>query len=308
MSTIGGSQHITRGQYIVSASSSAPDTNLALEYDGKTVKGLDVPSGETRWRESWKFSAREIFITNTSNDPDGIGGVIFPPVLQSLIDANHWGLNALSLRDRWHSMVGYVHGYNTWNEFPELAKGRTNKFRGFDPGSLMFMGATMSQLDDWYYEVTFEFMYSPNAWAGIPSTVTGVETRSAGWSDTLGFQPEIKASTFGNDSYEIYKNGWDYLEFHYLDKDQDIGDSDGKATLPVPVAYTLHQTQTYIPFGYLGIPQDPVFVPGIDANEKPAYDPRFANLPCVPAAERAGPYWETNTAFKKCLNVLPGAG
>lgn len=284
MSTIGGTQHITRNIYRIDNSTNAPDTKGAIEYDGESVKGIDVPASNTRWRETWKFSREELY------------GVPQPTyygiVSNATLESDYWGINEMSRRDRWDKMVGWVHGYDWFLGGPD-AEARAQQFRGFEQGSIMFLGATVSQLDEWYYEATFEFWIRYNEWILLPDTISGLSVRDEDEAASSN-KPVIRTVTDPGRAdvatFELYKHGWDYIEFHYLDRDVDVGDGEGAMTLPEPVHYTLHQTQQYCPFGYLGVPTTSMYRPGIP-KEKPVNSLGYT---CSGAdrSEKAGFDWE----------------
>jgi hypothetical protein len=298
MSTIGGTQHITRSIYNIDASSNAPNVNNAIEFDGKAVKGIDTPATSTRWRETWKFSRFEAF--GPARAPLDTAFIT-----KEAVEDDYWEVNDISLVERWDQLVGYVHGYDWFIGSPSAAE-RNVKFRHFQPGSIMFLGATMSQLDQWYYEVTFEFLFARNSWEPLPDTITGLSLRDTSEAAASG-KPEIRHTTDLAEAefstFEIQKNGHDYIEFHYLNQDQDVEDDNGKITLPIPVSYTMHQTQRYIPFGYLGVPIGAMFQPS-DSYEKPfevaQLNPSSRCLTDAQRPERAGYGWELQFNNNAC--------
>jgi len=98
--------------------------------------------------------------------------------------------------------------------------GRTNKstFKGFQPGEVLFLGATGTKrgTDDW--EITFRFAASPN--------VTGI---------TIG------------DIQNIAKGGWSYLWVRYSDAESE------QVLVKQPIAVYVEQVYEEGEFSGLGI-------------------------------------------------------
>jgi hypothetical protein len=91
-------------------------------------------------------------------------------------------------------------------------------FRGFEPGEVLFMGASGSQRGDEDWEITFRFSASPNAYGLVVGGIAGIS-----------------------------KRGWEYLWVR-----SKPGPS-GKEVLPIPRAVYVERVYDYGDFRLLGI-------------------------------------------------------
>lgn len=266
-STIGGTKHITKNLWTVSWSERCPKMWGAIEWDGKAVKGIDVPAAAGRWREVWKFSMKDVFDSdNPWPHP--------PDIHPGLAENNEWQLEGLSLFQRWHKMTGWVHGYDWWLQVDEpcatAGHWRSKKFRGFEQGALQFLGAEVTQMDTYNCEVTFEFQFEPNHWEPIPATISGAKEytppdRDCQENDATYKGPEIlfRGSSMEAGT-EVYVHGFDYFQVWYenndiIDADDEDEPDDGTVVAPVARHWIMHQVHRYCPFEWLGIPNLPMW-------------------------------------------------
>ncbi len=96
----------------------------------------------------------------------------------------------------------------------------SDNFEGYQPGEVLFMGASGQKRGDTRWEVTFKFAASPNR--------TGI----------------VAGSSSG-----IAKNGWDYLWVQY---GEDV-DNAVKVRIKKPVAVFIEEVYNSAPFSILGI-------------------------------------------------------
>ncbi len=100
------------------------------------------------------------------------------------------------------------------------ATGRLNEatFRGFEPGEVLFMGASGArrQEDDW--EISYRFAASPNIWDLVIGSIAGIQ-----------------------------KRGWDYMWVSYME------DSVGGGLVKRPKAVYVERVYNYRDFSRLGI-------------------------------------------------------
>ncbi len=299
LSTAGGTEKLLRAIDTIDSSADAPDVQRAIEWDGEKIKGVDSVTSKTRWRETWKMSFDAIYTQNFLGDPIAEG-------IQSYYH-ELYGLSSMSLWERWDLMTGWVHGIDgvIADDYDIFA------YRGYAPGSIMFNGATMTQLDDWNFEVTFEFQYEANTWADIPNTVDTSDKELTWPPDEPTarlprrgeFRSNPKVSYYPDsmtgDDVQIYKYGHDYLQFFYEEQDSDPGDGDGKVTLQVPVHYIYQQVKRYVPFEYLGVTnnlplRNPQGGQKWDCDQMIGYTmPHQGNQTIQPTSERSGTRWES---------------
>ena len=93
-------------------------------------------------------------------------------------------------------------------------------FKGFDAGSVLFLGASGNQKGEEDWQITYQFACSPNATGLSVGSITG-----------------------------IAKRGWDYLWVMY----DDAEDTTAKRIVKSPVAAYVEQVYTYADFSGLGI-------------------------------------------------------
>jgi len=93
-------------------------------------------------------------------------------------------------------------------------------FEGYQPGEVLFLGASGQKRGDSRWEVTFKFAASPNQTGLVVGSISGIQ-----------------------------KNGWDYLWVQYGD---DVDDS-AKIRIKKPIAVYVEQVYDDAPFSILGI-------------------------------------------------------
>lgn len=176
----------------------APDFEGAIEWDGKTINGVNVPVPLTRYSESWIFPRRRIFSPVSTGEQlrqDGGG--------DGKVSQADWpGRYAV-----WENYTGCVHGpvhnKDSWDDAekdkaknePALQRG---KFRGWEPGSVLLDNVNIRQVGLHHFEVTFDFLVqSPRQGLALPWSVedymTTMETVD-GWDHIWSYY-EIRSAT-----------------------------------------------------------------------------------------------------------------
>jgi hypothetical protein len=216
----------------------------------------------------------------------GVGNIWGIPKDTQYAD-DHWGLGPLSWAERWDQMVGYVHGYDQC-----LTSGLygIQDFRGYDPGSIMFLGAQMRQANDYEYEVTFEFSLARNKWHNLPATIDGLY---ANWiPGDLPESGDIRESPWeGCDQeyeFQLWVHGHDYLQFYYDNVDEDPGDGEGERVLPKPRHYRILQVDQYAPFYFLGLPSGAMTGGWLPCQSTVEFEPGWEASYCVPTGDDQG--------------------
>jgi len=221
---------------------------LALGLSPVAYNGMVRSSVEITERinaDTWKVIVRFALADNTKTDPnaplytfDSTGGT--QHITQSKSTVGMYGSNPPDLE----GAIGYdgesVNGMEkvvsvwNWQETRYLSDSQINlyayyaltgmvnsdSFEGFDPGQVLFLGASGQQRGTGKWEVTFKFAYSPNLFNIAVGSITG-----------------------------IAKKGWEYMWVRYAD----TVDTTAKAKVKRPVAVYIESIYDTAPFSILGL-------------------------------------------------------
>lgn len=247
-----GTTHITDAVATSWRSPQSADYKLAIEWDGKNVKGIDVLTAQARWTESWKFTIEEIFSEPVQG---GFQPYRFIPESESEVYENDWfELEELALYERWVALQGAVHGYDegwvpTGYNQPDGETPKSNRFREFGAGEIMFEGATLRQIGTVWFQVDFSFLYRRNTWVKLPPTVNMFSLDPA--EENKRWREDHNNQT----GFEVWKQGHDYMWFGFREQEEAVESdpSRGKVTVAIPRSVYVQQPVMRRPLGYLGV-------------------------------------------------------
>ena len=194
----------------------APDFEGAIEWDGKTVKGVQVPAPLTRYSEVWIFPASRIFgMVYTEEQPQNYN---LTPGDDRVPKRIVWD-NRVNV---WADYTGTVHGPVNQKPRTDISEGdksdeekdqdkwyraepakQKGKFRGWEPGEVQLDNVNLRQVGLHHYEVSFDFLIQTNRKNGIalPWSVQDYMNQSRpidGW-DYIWTYNEIKSATANNE-------------------------------------------------------------------------------------------------------------
>lgn len=208
------------------AETPAPNFENAIEWDGKRVKGVQVPSPITRYSEVWIFPSNRIFspVGTGEQKQDGSG------------DGEPIRTDWQSRLNVWEDYTGTVHG--TVNQKPRetISEGDKSpqeqaednrykneseqskqKFRGWSPGEILLDNVNLRQVGLHHFEVSFDFLVKSNS---------------------KGFTLPWSVEDYGTESRPI--DGWDYIwtynEFKSVTANSELAvEQQYKLNAPIPL-------------------------------------------------------------------------
>lgn len=235
--------------YVVTEAASESDVRSAalsgtpLDYYGLPRKSVELSEriNETTWKVSVRYEKADSEPPPETPEPvtsfDSTGGT--QHITQSLATVGRHGPSA---SDQLGGAIGYdgenVNGVDiavpvwNWSETHYLqvinsaayygltGKVNADVFRGFQPGEVLFLGASGSKRGDGLWEITFKFAASPNKTALTVGEIT-----------------------------DIAKKGWEYLWVQYGD---DVDDT-AKLRIKKPIAVYVEKVYEEGNLGSMGI-------------------------------------------------------
>lgn len=183
------------------AESPAPDFERAIEWDGRRVNGVEVPTPLVRYSEVWIFDRARMFSpVTTGEQPDqsapygGDGNVV----------STSWPNGRFQV---WQDYTGCVHGpvHQKPRDIPDdndkppdeqledeyyqnEPPAQRQAFRGWDAGSVLLDNVNVRQIGLHHFEVAFDFLVQSNR-----------KNQRLPWSveDYMGYMREV--------------DGWDHI-------------------------------------------------------------------------------------------------